>query len=683
MAMKDQIPRDAMFWLLGLLLLLIAPHAVWLPLWVLVLTVLCMGWRILIHFGKAGYPPFLVRALLVFCVVPLSIFEFRGQGAGLGVDVSVCLLVLGAAFKLLEMRFRRDIYILITLAFLLAMTGFIYSQTLQAALYNLFVVTLIITAMVLLNRDNRDDHATQLASLRLAGVMILQSLPVMLILFVLVPRIPPLWSMQMPTGGDKTGVSDEMTPGEISRLGRSGELAFRVKFDAEAPPHEQLYWRGLVLDAFDGQTWKRSNRLLLAGEPLEQRLSKPVPSETSVSETYGGSAPLSYDVILEPTQQDWLYGIKVAQVDQPDVMRDRYDTLQITRPVNQQMRYLVRSYPDMISDAQLSPRARERALQLPEGNPRSRAMAAQLRGSHGSDRERIQALLRHYNEQAFYYTLTPQTLSGDSIDAFLFDSREGFCGHYAGSFVFLLRAAGIPARVVVGYQGAEYNPFEDYMMVYQYNAHAWAEVWLEGEGWVRFDPTAWVAPERITQGVEAFFGERTEFVEDERFSMLRGTAWLNTLRLRLDAMEYSWNRWVLSYDSEQQSQLLEDVFGEESDGLGLVAMIVLIGLTTALLALLMYLRGRRPGMDPVLASYLQFNDLLASRGLPRLPAEGPLEYSDRISEQRPDLAADVHGITRLAMQLMYVGEGGRSGGSQHLRDLRRRVRALRRSLAGR
>ena len=177
MVMKHQIPRSAMFWLLGLLLLLIAPHARWLPLWVLVLSALCMGWRILIHFGKANYPPLLIRALLVFCVVPLSFYEFRGQGAGLGVDVSVCLLVLGACFKLLEMRYRRDIYILITLAFLLAMTGFIYSQTLVAAFYNLFVVVLIITAMVLLNRDNRDEHATQIASMRLAGFMLMQSVP--------------------------------------------------------------------------------------------------------------------------------------------------------------------------------------------------------------------------------------------------------------------------------------------------------------------------------------------------------------------------------------------------------------------------------------------------------------------------------------------------------------------------
>jgi len=634
-----QIPRNALTWLLVLMFLLIAPHASWLPVWVRLLCGLCAGWRILIHLGKAAYPGRIVRVFLVFIVMPLSIFQFRSLGAGIGVDLSVCLLILGASFKLLEMRDRRDIYIIIALAFMLALSGFIYSQTLLTAVYNIFSVMLIITAMVLLNRDSSHSQAS---SLRLAGILLLQSMPLMLILFILVPRITPLWAMPLPVGASKTGVTDEMTPGQISQLGRSGELAFRVKFNGQTPSHDQLYWRGLVLDQFDGQTWTRSSG------PLLPRMQEIKAAELQ--------PVLEYDVILEATQQPWLYGIKLAQVTAPEVILDRNDTLLTVRPVNQRYRYLARSYPETVSDLTLHSSIQRRALQLPTGdNPRSRAYANELRAIYADEREYVQAVLRSYNQQPFYYTLTPPALNGESIDEFMFDTREGFCGHYAGSFVYLMRAAGIPARVVVGYQGAEYNPFEDYLMVYQYNAHAWAEVWLEGEGWIRFDPTAWVAPERINQGMEAVFGASSGFLEGSRFSMMRftGMPWLNTMRLRLDAAEYNWNRWVISYDSDLQMQLLKDLFGENERQRALLALIGLTALSMALAAVFMVWLRRRATLDPRLALYLELTDALAAKGLSRLPAEGPLAYCERVAHYRPDLKAEMNKITEQFIHILY------------------------------
>jgi len=637
-----QIPRNALFWLTGLLILLIMPHSTWLPLWVLALSAVCGAWRILIHLGRAAWPGRIIRISLVLIVMPLSIYQFRSQGSGIGVDLSVSLLILGASFKLLEMRRRRDIYIIVALAFMLALTGFIYSQTLLTTIYNLFCIVLIVTTMVLLNRDS--SHS-QLSSLRLAGVLLLQSIPVMLILFVLVPRIAPLWAMPLPAGASKTGVTDEMTPGQFTQLGRSGELAFRVKFNSKTPPHDQLYWRGLVLDHFDGQTWERSSNLFLARS-----------EDTGDSVDDESSTMLEYDVILEATQQTWLYGIKLARVSAPDVILDRYDTLLTVRPVNQRYRYVARSFPDIKNDLLLSSFSQRRALQLPaDDNPRSRAWARELRAVHADDKAYVQAVLLSYQQQPFYYTLTPPAVTGESIDEFLFDTREGFCGHYAGSFVYLMRAAGIPARVVVGYQGAEYNRFEDYLMVYQYNAHAWAEVWLEGEGWVRFDPTAWVAPERINQGVEAFFGASSGFIEDSGFSMRRfsSTPWLNNVRLRLDAIEYNWNRWVISYDSEVQMELLKDLFGENERQRALLALIGSIALCLALFAAFMLWRRKRPVLDPRLALYLEFTDALAAKGMARKAVEGPRAYCERITHYRPDLKTEMTRITDQFIRILY------------------------------
>ncbi len=655
MAVTYQIPRTALYWLLSILVLLVLPHTLRLPIWVMLLSAFCIGWRVLIHKGKIGYPGRCIKALLVFSALPLSVWQFRSDGEGVGVDLAVCLLIIGAKFKLLEMRYRRDIYILIILAFMLALTGFIYSQTLVSSFYNLGIVLLILTTMVLLNRNisatGSDSVRMQGTSLRLAGILILQSIPVMLILFILVPRITPLWAMPLPASSTRTGISDEMTPGSISQLGRSGELAFRVTFNGKTPPHEMLYWRGLVLDNFDGQTWRRSEGPLLPRGAFNEEGFSPAGNSPA-----GAVAPLVYDVILEPTQQQWLYGIRLAQVNASEVIQDRYDNLVSIRPISQRYRYLVQSYPDAPSDINLPRGMRNRALQLPEdGNPRTHTLAAELRAEYDNDRDLINSVLRHYNEEPFFYTLTPPALQGNSIDAFLFDTRQGFCGHYAGSMVYLLRAAGIPARVVVGYQGAESNPFEEYLMIYQYNAHAWVEVWLQGEGWVRFDPTAWVAPERITQGMEAFFGERASFLEETTFSRLGlgSVAWLNVMRLRLDAMEYTWNRFVISYNSDLQLDLLQEVFGENAREYAVIALVALITLCMALVAAFMWWRNRRQALDPVLTLYLNLTDMLAAKGLPRSPAEGPVAYCERIGRERPELYATLKSVTRQFVQAMY------------------------------
>lgn len=645
---QAHIPRLTIWWLLGALVLVVAPHLLRLPIWISVLIVTCVTWRTLIYNGFAAYPNKYLKIVIVFLALPLTVVEYRGTGAGL--DAAVCLLILGTVFKLLEMRERRDMLIVVSLCYILTMVGFIYSQTILSAIYALLTFIVITGALVTLQRDNPRSSLSNNG--RLAMRLVAQAIPLALVLFVLVPRIAPLWTMPVPVSSSTTGVTDEMSPGNISSLSRSAQLAFRVSFDSNAPTQDQLYWRGLVLDSFDGRTWRRAASSLQSYAMIERFQRQPQ------SEREGTA--VGYDIVLEPTQQSWVYALQLADFDAANIAQDRYYTLHTDKPVTQRFGYQMRSYLDHATDLELAGILRARALQLPQddGNPDSQRLAARLHAQASSDLDYANRVMAYFAEQPFFYTLTPPTLGEASIDDFLFNTREGFCEHYASSFVYLMRAAGVPARVVVGYQGGEINPFEGYTMVYQYNAHAWAEIWLDGQGWVRMDPTAAVAPERISLGAQAVLGDQPGFLEDSRFSMLRfrNTQWLNTLRLRLDAMDYAWNRWVVSYDEDLQLQLLEALFGDKAKQ----ALYIALGGTFAvffLIAALFLLGGRkRDRRDRATRLYLRLLADLAELGIVRGRGEGPVDFAARVTRLRPDIAADMTRITTLFVRMSYAAD---------------------------
>lgn len=645
---QAHIPRLTIWWLLGALVLVVAPHLLRLPIWISVLIVTCVTWRTLIYNGFAAYPNKYLKIVIVFLALPLTVVEYRGTGAGL--DAAVCLLILGTVFKLLEMRERRDMLIVVSLCYILTMVGFIYSQTILSAIYALLTFIVITGALVTLQRDNPRSSLSNNG--RLAMRLVAQAIPLALVLFVLVPRIAPLWTMPVPVSSSTTGVTDEMSPGNISSLSRSAQLAFRVSFDSNAPTQDQLYWRGLVLDSFDGRTWRRAASSLQSYAMIERFQRQPQ------SEREGTA--VGYDIVLEPTQQSWVYALQLADFDAANIAQDRYYTLHTDKPVTQRFGYQMRSYLDHATDLELAGILRARALQLPQddGNPDSQRLAARLYAQASSDLDYANRVMTYFAEQPFFYTLTPPTLGEASIDDFLFNTREGFCEHYASSFVYLMRAAGVPARVVVGYQGGEINPFEGYTMVYQYNAHAWAEIWLDGQGWVRMDPTAAVAPERISLGAQAVLGDQPGFLEDSRFSMLRfrNTQWLNTLRLRLDAMDYAWNRWVVSYDEDLQLQLLEALFGDKAKQ----ALYIALGGTFAvffLIAALFLLGGRkRDRRDRATRLYLRLLADLAEHGIVRGRGEGPVDFAARVTRLRPDIAADMTRITTLFVRMSYAAD---------------------------
>jgi transglutaminase-like putative cysteine protease len=644
-----QIPRSALSWILLAVMLVVAPQALRMPLWISVIAVACIAWRWLIYAGRLGYPGRSLRIAIVIFTLLVSVSQMRNLGIGL--DSAASLLTLGFVFKLIEMRHKRDIYVVISLCFVMLMVAFLYSQSAVSSAYITLSVLVTTTAMVALNRSTLlDNHS---GTFRLSLKMGLQALPLAIVLFLVFPRIAPLWAVPVQNNGAGTGVTDEMSPGDIAQLGRSSELAFRVQFENSPPPlHENLYWRGLVLDDFDGVTWRRTRR----GSSYAQAASLNDFQWSWEDRVRLSDDVIDYNVIMEPTQQPWLYGLHLADPMNRELFQSRNFEIFNNGLITKRMSYDLRSYRGSSTDLLLLDSIRRRSLELPAGgNSQSRALAQRLRADTDSDLDYIYAVLARFQQNEYFYTLNPPLLGENRVDDFLFNTMAGFCEHYASSFAFLMRAAGIPARVVVGYQGAEYNRYEDYMMVYQYNAHAWNEVWLEGRGWVRFDPTAAVSPERIEQGVEAALADDPAFLEQSLFSRSRlgAVGWINTLRLRLDAIEYEWNRRVVNYDEEVQFELFERLLGEVTEQKVVLLFASLAVIMVAGIAVAIIWTEPRTRRAPVDRLYLQLGRELDRINLGRQRGEAPNDYCRRVCEARPDLAPLMQEITELYLELNY------------------------------
>jgi len=477
----------------------------------------------------------------------------------------------------------------------------------------LLPIVLLTGALVAL--QEQEPLRLNLQPLRKAAAMALQSLPLMLLLFLVFPRLAPLWQVPLPGAGKaSTGMSDHLVLGDISELSQSDALAFRVQFQGPVPPRSELYWRVLVLDSFDGRAWT-------AGPDSERPLGK------TGARPLG--AALDYEVYLEPTQRRWLAALsRPASVDARTVLSADYRLLARTA-VFEKFYYRAQAWPDAPLVDDLNTWRRSYFLRLPaDSNPRARAFAREVRAASASDSAFIEKILRDFRELPFVYTLKPPRLGAQGIDEFLFDNRRGFCEHYASAFTFLMRAAGIPARVVTGYQGGEINPRNGSVALHQFDAHAWAEVWLEGRGWLRFDPTAAVAPERVESGLESALAPG-EFLAQTPFSAqrYRQLGWLNELRLSLDSLNYGWTRWVLSYREETQTDVLRRVLGEINP---LRVGVLLLGggaFALGFLALWLLKGGAQPRPAPELRLYQRFCRQLARRGYARPAGLAPRDYA--------------------------------------------------------
>lgn len=630
------LDQRAMAWLLAGLGLTILPHLLHLPLWAGLLALGVGLWRWLAARRNWPLPNNTLKFILTLGLV-LGIFAHYGTLVGR--ESGTALLVIMMGLKLMELRQRRDVLVLMFLAYFILVTHFLYSQTIPLALY-VFAVTWFLLGlhMDLTHRELRPMRE----SLRSAGGLMLLGLPLMLALFLLFPRIEgPLWGLPKDAYAGMTGLSDSMSPGVISQLSQSDAVAFRVRFDGPAPAPQLRYWRGPVFWTTDGRNWTPGPQLSPPGwqrPPLAEQ-----------------GSPVSYTVTLEPHNRHWLFALDLpASASERGRITREYQLL-AAKPVRQRLKYHMLSYTDYDTGA-LPEIERQLGLLVPRGrNPRTLALGQQLRRDNSQPMDIVNEALALFREQPFVYSLTPPRLDSEHpSDEFLFQTRTGFCEHFAASFTLLMRAAGLPARVVTGYQGGELNPVDDYYIVRQRDAHAWSEVWLAGQGWVRVDPTAAVAPERVERSIDT----AATGAGAVRFSVpqsdLLARAW-QQLQLNVDAINHRWNQWVLGYGPERQAEFLRNLGLDIRDWRQLAWVFATVMGTVLALTALGLLRPRQRQQDPALKAYQRYCRKLARRGLHRQANETATDFARRVKQQRPELSRQVDRITALYSQLRYAG----------------------------
>ncbi len=617
MSAAGLIPRNSLAWLLTAQVVVLLPHLPRLPWWVALLWTGCALWRVQIQRMRWGYPGIVLKAT---ALVLILVGVFLTQGTLIGLDATVMWLLMLFMLKLLEMRTPRDALVVIYLGFFVLATAFLFDQGIPLTLYQCLSLLILVAALVGLQQSaGRNDP---LRALRSAGVMLLQAIPLLLVLFIFFPRLEPLWSVNMPGGSAKTGLSDNMSPADIANLARSPELAFRASFAGQIPPLPTLYWRALTLSRFDGRSWSQDRWL----------------NNLPALELDASGQAVEYQVVAGASGQHWVYSLRGAISEDPRLRRMHDFNLQSIAPLNSTLGYSATSYPQaLLQNEPLSALERNRQTELPEqGDPRARAWAAELREQYPDDAALVQAVLRYFNQQPFFYTLNPTPLGQHSNDEFLFDTLRGFCEHYAGAMTFVLRAAGIPARVVAGYQGGEVNTRGGYVLVHQFDAHAWVEAWLPGQGWVTVDPTFQVAPERIERGLEEAVRGEGSFLQDDYLSAsrYRGVTWLNEARLAWDNINYQWQLRVLNFKGEEQMGLFRRWLGTADwQRIGLVVLALAGGVM--LLQGLWWFRPQRRSGTAQQRAWASLNQRLARLRLQALPGEGPRDWQRRLEVALP------------------------------------------------
>lgn len=633
---SPNISRSSLAWLFALQIFIIAPHLLTVPVWLVAVWLVVALWRWQIFKGAWNYPNKIKKTLCAaVCCVGLVV----SIGAHLGYESMISLLLTGFILKLLEVKTRRDFVLLVFIALFILSTQFIEYNYMPSAIYGFWCLLLVCAALMQLYK--RSDSMSLWQMLRPNLWLLLQSLPIMLVLFVIVPRLGSFWAVPSP-GAAKTGMSDSMSPGDLTQLMQSDELAFRVTFNGPIPARDKLYWRGLVLSTFDGRRWYVSQR---------QQWRSSASTNRNKHVVYLGDT-VSYQVIAEPQGTPWLYTLAAPFEWSDTVMFTRDLLIQKAYPLSQRESYSVTSQLhyqlNKYDDRELADNT-----QLPAGgNPETRRVAQEWMAEAGSAEKLMERVFGLFNQQ-FYYTVTPPALGENSVDDFLWRSHQGFCEHFAGSFVFFMRAAGVPARVVVGYQGGDINSVDNYLMVHQRDAHAWAEVWLEDRGWVMFDPTAAVAPDRINKGIsESLSAQDSQLVGKPFGSSVKV---LFMLRERWDALNYQWTRWVMNYDSDLQSHLFEKILGDVSPLRMALWVVGVLSSVLLLLSVLLIGRLKKAPMSDERKIYEQLCKKLAGAGFVPQTGETPQQFFRRVVAARPEMASSLIHIARL-FELMAYGD---------------------------
>jgi transglutaminase-like putative cysteine protease len=626
---QEVASRASIFAVCFCFLFSITPHFLNLPLWVSGIVIITLGWRSLQNQG-------MIKALPKWIIVPLVLFGGVGVFAEywtiVGRDAGLALLTVMTSLKFLESRNHRDLLILIFLCYFLIATHFLFSQSIFTAGLMLATLLVITSTLVLINQ--RDDKISIVIAVKASARLVLMSIPLMLILFILVPRIPgPLWGLPNEQRGGITGLSDSMSPGKISQLIQNNEVAFRVSFKGDIPVQSQLYWRGPVMALFDGTRWSQSKRSNI------NRLNITVFDEAT-----------EYTVTLEPNGKRWLLALDMpTQIIDDSHMTGDFQ-LTAKKPINDLRRYTLQSRLRFQVGLDEPEKYLQLTSQYPANqNPKTIALGQSLARLYDNPEDIVNHVLNRFRTQEYVYTLSPPALRGDTVDQFLFESLRGFCEHYAGSFALLMRAAGIPSRIVAGYQGGEYNELGNYLIVRQSDAHAWTEVWIKNRGWIRIDPTAAVSPDRIELGLgQALPDEVSSFRIQNRYPLF------GNLLFSWDSLQNNWNNWVLNYDERKQSNFLQQLgVGIEDFGDMIFALVFMLLTVTGFYWLLGWYRAR-PAKPARLEQH--FNRLLkklAKLGLEKKPSEDSRAFLSRVEASQLIQTSEIEVIINLYNRIKY------------------------------
>jgi transglutaminase-like putative cysteine protease len=644
-----------MLWVIATLAVAMLPQLARMPYALVAATVLPLAWRVGSEFRKWKPLPPKIRhgaTLLALATLIISYGNLSGRRA------AVSLLTVMLALKMMECYRVRDARFVVCFSLFLCTTQFLFTQGVMMPFYSVATVTLALIALTQLQRTEawarkseppavKASLASELGfSLRLLTLAV----PIGLALFLLFPRLPhPLWGIPDTTLDSKSGLSDSLSPGSIQSLFMDDSPAFRAEFLGEPPAPEELYWRGPVFWMFDGRSWKRS----FYGKNI-----------TAPERPGTGARAWDYTVQLEPNERKWLFALDYPAIIPPDSRLTLDFQLLRKRPVTQLIQYGVISNPDFVDMPELSVALQQHALELPESfNPRTREMIERWRHETPDDRELVRRTLQYFNREPFHYSLDAPLLGEHSVDEFLFDSRTGFCEHYASSFAVMMRMAGIPARIVTGYMGGWYNELGNYVLVRQSDAHAWTEVWMGGSGWTRVDPTGAVSPERVLEGSLGAMPAPRHLLD---FS------WLRAMRNNVDIVQQRWNDYVIEYGAGRQSRLLAPLgIGHLSPSRLVAVLFVAIALFSVLVfPLVMRIRGPSR-KDPVQRAWRRFLRRLASTGLELRPSDGPLEVAAAAAGRLPASAETIHRISHLYASSRY---GARPPPLQELRQAIREFR---------
>jgi len=580
--------------------------------------------------------------LAIFALMGCVVIAITAKQVGLLLSM-VHLLCFSYVLKAFELKARSDFYQLLLLGLFILASSLIFRQDLA---FSMITVALLVINLALLLQFF-SSHNTFTTNIKVIAILLAQSTILAIVLFLVFPRLSPFWQVPLAKSAE-TGLSDTVKPGDIANLTRSTKLAFRADFgEQKVPDYSQLYWRAMVLEDYDGRQWSRQKTVRTNEKSAEKTLL--------VDANKAGISPLNYQVTVEPSFQKYLFSLApaVAYGESKGIVAQADYTFTNEKIITQAKSYQLSSYLTVPLAINLSLNSKQINLNYPAGsNPRLERLALELQNNYLDVQARAQAILTLINKGKYAYTLQPPLLENNSLDQFFFDTQSGFCVHYASAFTFLMRASGVPARMVTGYLGGEFNGVVDaqkskttgHLSIYQYDAHAWSEIWVADKGWLRIDPTSAVDPQRVNSGWSSELLQEQSVLNNELLSLyqMKNNAWLRAIRLQFDALDYQWTRWVIGFNTKQQLDLFNSWFGKMVSWKLALIMAISLVVSMVMLMLFLHLLNRSKQTQIPLAKwqviYQKALGKLAKQGLDKPVAMTVNDFSKKVREQCPELA---------------------------------------------